>query len=298
MTIDEVLDDYPDLDRVAAYSGRSRGHDPCACVDRHVIELVAVPGDVDHNDARPSAAGIERAIERAVGQVARECEVAAGTSRAETSETGDDDPAGSVEHGAEGLVGVRAGTDRGEDLAAVAEAGVELSVGEVVQGSDGGDFVTGDTLEGSEGNDVLVGASDFVDGGEGNEEAVVGDGLFGENGSATTCNTTCDDVMTGGNDTLESGDGLDYAIGDGIFGGPGTDTEDLGDDTINGADGDDHLEGDDDNPFNFPAQEGAEISNGGDDVLNCGEDEDFANGGPGTDTAAACEATQNVEIFI
>lgn len=166
-----------------------------------------------------------------------------------------------------------------------------------MRGDAGADFVTGDTLEGSEGNDVLVGAADFVDGGDDDDTAVVGDGLFGENGVAATCTTTCDDTMTGGNDSLESGDGSDYAIGDGIFGGPGNDTEDLGDDAVAGGDGDDELQGDDDNPFNFPAQVGAETSTGGDDLLNCEEGDDFANGGPGTDTASACEAIENVEII-
>jgi hypothetical protein len=96
-----------------------------------------------------------------------------------------------------------------------------------------------------------------------------------------------DDRLEGADDIVDGGPGADRLFGETADGGPGVDELRLGDDLLRGGDDDDRLLGDD-----FVA---VETVTGGNDSLECGPGTDFADGGPGDDTATQCEVVVNVE---
>ena len=99
------------------------------------------------------------------------------------------------------------------------------------------------------------------------------------------------DILNAGNDLLVGGEGADGLHGDHVFGGDGDDSVVFGEDRLVGGSGDDFLFGD-------LADDVIETTEGGDDFLNCGSGTDFADGGPGWDTARGCETVVSVEKIV
>ena len=126
----------------------------------------------------------------------------------------------------------------------------------------------------------LVGGSDCVCGGGGDDLIVVGDGndwIFGEDGDDQIVGGAGADWIfgEGGNDTIAGDDGNDVLIGG------------AGDDTINGGAGDDLLQG----------QEGADtlLGDGGADSLSGGSENDQLFGGTGIDTLSGDSGDDTLE---
>jgi len=126
----------------------------------------------------------------------------------------------------------------------------------------------------------MVGGDDTVNGGPDDDLVLFGDLLFEGAGDGN-------DVALGGDDVVIGGEGDDIMTGDRLALGVGIDSADLGDDLMIGGSGDDSILSD----FSALAETVVE----GDDSINCGPGEDFADGGPGWDRAWNCEVTVDVE---
>ena len=193
------------------------------------------------------------------------------------------------------------------DIGAFEAAGIVLKCNGLVPthfGSGGDDTIVGtpgddviasrggaDTILAGEDNDVVCAGDgdDFVDGGQGKDR------IYGENGG--------DDLRGGwGNDRLFGGDGEDVLRGgrgtDRLFGGRHDDLLKGGRhaDRLFGEKGSDVLLGGPGNDRLFGHRgEDVLLGRAGDDSHDCGLGFDFANGGPGTDTAtASCEAILSI----
>ncbi|MEW6246292.1 MAG: calcium-binding protein [Nitrospirota bacterium] len=144
---------------------------------------------------------------------------------------------------------------------------------------DGDEFIYStqsgnDTLDGGEGEDQLYGGAgdDVLAGGLGN------DSLVGDRGILPG-NVNPDDLLVGGNDTLDGGEGHDT-----LDGGVGADVllGDVGNDTLLGGAGNDQLEGGDGN--DVLSGDGGGFGFGvGDDILLGGAGLDDLFGGEGAD---------------
>jgi hypothetical protein len=188
---------------------------------------------------------------------------------------------------------------------------------DLVMGGLGNDTIFGgdgiDELRGEAGNDIIFGQSgsdmlwggpgdDELDGGDGSDElhgegqddvlygGPSGDFLFGEDGSDSISGGAGLDYIDGGTgiDFLDGGEGSDVLIGgandDIIKGGIGSDTlmGDAGNDTLEG-------EGNSDTLFGGPGNDILKGQNEGGPLEN-----DFCDGGTGTDIATLCLNQVNI----